>query len=178
MAEDNKKRLELDLERKRKKLSDLTKQISVKNSQINSYGKQASLPSASSDNEQFAEKEKTKSKQAASYQQATVRIQLQDLLKQIDDTKDIIKDLESQINSPKSETNENVKKYKMAKISKRQIIEMLQSAEPARMTKSQLIESITNSILNEGINDDIKRKLESGENDYYKYLSNLDFTHN
>jgi hypothetical protein len=84
-----------------------------------------------------------------------------------------VKDEINMVNQEKANLlkNKNTQKENiMAKISKRQIIEMLQSAEPARMTKSQLIESITNSILNEGINDDIKRKLESGENDYSKYL--------
>lgn len=62
------------------------------------------------------------------------------------------------------------KEQKMAKISKEQILRMVESNEPARMKKRELIESISNLILREDMNDDIRRKIESGENDYSEHL--------
>lgn len=62
------------------------------------------------------------------------------------------------------------KEQKMAKVSKEQILRMVESNEPARMKKRELIESISNLILKEDMNDDIRRKIESGENDYSEHL--------
>lgn len=62
------------------------------------------------------------------------------------------------------------KEQKMAKLTKEQILRVVESNEPARMKKRELIESISNRILREDMNDDIKRKIESGDNDYSEHL--------
>jgi hypothetical protein len=48
---------------------------------------------------------------------------------------------------------------------------MVESHEPARMTKRELIESITNRLLTEDMDDDLRRKIESGEHDYSEHLN-------
>lgn len=67
-------------------------------------------------------------------------------------------------------TQEVQKEQKMVRITKNQILRMVEFNEPARMKKRELIESISNLILKEDMNDDIRRKIESGENDYSKHL--------
>ena len=47
---------------------------------------------------------------------------------------------------------------------------MVESQEPARMTKRELIESISNRILTEDMDDDLRRKIESGEHDYSEHI--------
>jgi hypothetical protein len=59
---------------------------------------------------------------------------------------------------------------KMAKLTKEQILKMVESHEPARMSKRELIESISNRLLTEDMDDDLKRKLESGEHDYSEHI--------
>ena len=51
------------------------------------------------------------------------------------------------------------KEQKMAKVSKERILRMVESNEPARMKKRELIESISNPILKEDMNDDIRTLL-------------------
>jgi len=67
-------------------------------------------------------------------------------------------------------TTENIKK-KMAKLSKNDILRMVEIIEPPRMTKRELIESVKKSLLKEDINDDLRRKIESGETDYSEHLN-------
>jgi len=186
MAEDRKKTLELKIQNLKQRLGDLTKQIGVKNAQINAFGKEASIPSAASTSEKFADREKQKFKNEKNNARDKIRIQLQDIKLQIANTKDEIKSVELELANPdkenKEETTEpstveeNIKKEKMAKLTKKDILKMVESAEPTRMTKSELIESvisrldISNSLLTEDIDDDLKRQIESGEHDYSKYL--------
>jgi len=60
---------------------------------------------------------------------------------------------------------------KMAKLTKKDILNIVESSEPARMTKSELIESIINRvIISEDMDDDLRRKLESGEHDYSEHI--------
>lgn len=59
---------------------------------------------------------------------------------------------------------------KMAKLTKEQIVNMVESHEPARMTKRELIESLTNRILTEDMDDELRRKIESGEHDYSEHI--------
>lgn len=62
------------------------------------------------------------------------------------------------------------REQKMTKLSKKDILKLVESSEPARMKKSELIESISNLLLNEDMNDEIRRKIDSGENDYTEHL--------
>ena len=60
---------------------------------------------------------------------------------------------------------------KMAKLTKKDILNIVESSEPARMTKSELIESIINRvIISEDMDDDLRRKIESGEHDYSEHI--------
>ena len=86
---------------------------------------------------------------------------------------DKIKELKDKKTQKASElTNENELKTKniMAKLTKEQILNMVESYEPARMSKRELIESIANRLLTEDMNDDLRRKLESGEHDYSEHI--------
>ena len=68
--------------------------------------------------------------------------------------------------------NKNIKsENKMAKLTKKDIINIVESHEPARMTKRELVESITNRLLlSEDMNDDLRSKIESGEHDYSEHI--------
>lgn len=86
-----------------------------------------------------------------------------------------LKALEDQKNDAANNLGEN-KIYKknniMAKLTKEEILNMVESHEPARMTKRELIESINNRLfLNEGMNDDLRRKIERGEHDYSEHIN-------
>ena len=60
---------------------------------------------------------------------------------------------------------------KMAKLTKKDILGMVESSEPARMTKREIIESISNRIIiTEDMNDDLRRKIERGEHDYSEHI--------
>lgn len=69
------------------------------------------------------------------------------------------------------EVTENIKKQKMAKLTKNDIRRMVENAEPARMTKMELIESIQRQLLREDISDDVIRQLDSGEHSYKGHLN-------
>ena len=55
-------------------------------------------------------------------------------------------------------------------LTQEQILRMVENAQPARMKKKDLIESISNIILKEDMNDNIKNKIDSGDNDYAQHL--------
>jgi hypothetical protein len=57
-----------------------------------------------------------------------------------------------------------------AALTQEQILRMVETVEPARMKKKDLIESITKNILKEDMNDNIKDKIDSGDNDYARHL--------
>ena len=90
--------------------------------------------------------------------------------------------IDAQQEKIKSLTDNNIKKVsggeptvenkiiKMAKLTKEQILRMVESNEPARMTKRELIESISHRLLNEDMNDDLRRKIESGQHDYSGHI--------
>jgi len=59
---------------------------------------------------------------------------------------------------------------KMAKLTKEQILNMVESQEPARMTKRELIESISHRLLNEDMDDELRNKIERGESGYSEHL--------
>ena len=91
--------------------------------------------------------------------------------------------IDAQQEKIKSLTDNNIKKVsggeptvkenkiiKMAKLTKEQILRMVESNEPARMTKRELIESISYRLLNENMDDDLRRKIERGESGYSEHL--------
>lgn len=59
---------------------------------------------------------------------------------------------------------------KMAKLTKEQILRLVESSEPARMTKRELIESISYRLLNEDMDDELRNKIERGESGYSEHL--------
>jgi len=66
--------------------------------------------------------------------------------------------------------NNTDQKTEGMKLSKEQILRVVESQEPARMKKRELIESISKLLIREDMNDDVKRKIDSGENDYSEHL--------
>lgn len=67
-------------------------------------------------------------------------------------------------------TTENINK-KMAKLSKNDILRMVEQSEPARMTKRDLIESIQRRLITEDISDEVLGQLDSGEHSYKGHLN-------
>jgi hypothetical protein len=93
---------------------------------------------------------------------------------ELDNTLVKIKDIDNLIQTKKKEGTENkneIKEQKMSKLTKEQILNIVESSEPARMTKRELIESITNRLLTEDMDDDLRRKIESGEHDYSEHIN-------
>lgn len=109
----------------------------------------------------------------------------------IEDKKSYVPLMKKAIEAQKYHTSElkrqkdrldNLKKTKTAKesgdqnaetdmgLTKEQILRMVENAEPARMKKKDLIESISKIILKEDMNDNIKNKIDSGDNDYAQHL--------
>lgn len=85
-----------------------------------------------------------------------------------------VKDDIEMTNIEKTNLQKNKKtqtEQKMAKITKEEILNMVQSQEPTVMTKSELIESISSRLLNEDMDDDLRRKIESGEHDYSEHIN-------
>lgn len=71
------------------------------------------------------------------------------------------------------EENKIIKVKDIGKInlSESEIISILEKNQNPTMTKSELIETITNKLINEAnMNDNVRRKFESGENDYKDIL--------
>ena len=91
-----------------------------------------------------------------------------DELKKVKDEIDLTN--QEKVNLLNQQKTQGVQEQKMKKLTKEQILNIVESSEPARMKKKELIESISNLILREDMNDDIKRKIESGENDYSEHL--------
>ena len=59
----------------------------------------------------------------------------------------------------------------MAKLTKTDIFRLVEANEPARMTKKELLENISKQlVLSENMNDDLRRKIESGETDYSEHI--------
>jgi hypothetical protein len=67
--------------------------------------------------------------------------------------------------------NKLVENYGKTNLSEREIMSILFESESPRMTKSELIEEISNQIINEAdMDDSVRRKFESGESDYSEHL--------
>lgn len=67
-------------------------------------------------------------------------------------------------------TTENINR-KMAKLTKNNILRMVEQSEPARMTKRDLIESIQRRLMTEDVSDDVLGQLDSGEHSYKGHLN-------
>jgi len=67
-------------------------------------------------------------------------------------------------------TTENINR-KMAKLTKNNILRMVEQSEPARMTKRDLIESIERRLMTEDVSDDVLGQLDSGEHSYKGHLN-------
>lgn len=90
----------------------------------------------------------------------------QEELKKVKDEINLVNQEKSDLLNNKNTQTENI----MAKLTKEQILNMVESQEPARMTKRELIESISNRLLSEDMEDSVRRGFESGENDYSEIL--------
>ncbi len=70
-----------------------------------------------------------------------------------------------------SEFKRMVENNNKVDLSEQEIMSILFETENPRMTKSELIEEISNNIIYEAdMNDDVRRKFESGESDYSEHL--------
>lgn len=88
---------------------------------------------------------------------------------ELDKVKDEIKSVEME--KANLLKNKNIKtENKMANLTKQDILRILESSQSAIMTKSELVETISKKILTEDMNDDVRRKFESGENDFSEIL--------
>jgi hypothetical protein len=85
-----------------------------------------------------------------------------------------VKDEIEMTNLEKTNLQKNKKtqtEQKMAKLTKEQILNMVKSEESSIITKQELVESIYNKILTEDMDDDLRRKIESGEHDYSEHIN-------
>jgi hypothetical protein len=91
----------------------------------------------------------------------------QEELKKIKNEISLVNQEKSDLLKNKNTQTENI----MAKLTKKDILKMVESSEPARMTKRELVESVTNRLLlSEDMNDDLRRKIERGEHDYSEHI--------
>lgn len=180
------KELQDQLKVKKDKLSSLPKQAQIKNMQISLLGKEASNPSTTSEDPKNISVEKSKAKAAKSAEKSQRQTQLDDILKdQMPQLKNEIRALENEIralkSTPETEENklettlktgvtENIKKQKMAKLTKKDIFRMVENSEPTKITKKEILENIQKTLLKEGMDDNLRRKIERGETDYSEHL--------
>lgn len=156
---------------KEEKIQDIEKQKSVINKKIAALN--ASIP-ADNKNASAQKASGTKEGTKRGLQFLNKKLADEALKKDFEEQKKELdlqkKELKSEKEVP--ELEESFKKYnKMAKLTKEQILNIVESSEPARMTKSELIESIIGQIvLSEAMNDDLRRKIESGESDYSEHI--------
>lgn len=151
------------------KVVDLTNKSKEINNQIANSKSQATTAAAQASRavgvspESESQDKKMKSAQAAK-SRADLKYYQGELTKIKDEIKMVTQE---KINLQKNQKfQENI----MAKLTKEQILKMVESHEPARMSKRELIESISNRLLTEDMDDDLKRKLESGEHDYSEHI--------
>ena len=171
-------KLEDQIKFKKDSLKKLPGQAQIKNAQIALLGREAANPSTSSEDPKNINIEKSKAKASKNAEKDQKRAQVDDILKnQIPNLKKEIEFLEKELNNLRSQPeteelqkNENINK-KMAKLTKNDIRKMVENAEPARMTKMELIESIQRQLLREDISDDVIRQLDSGEHSYKGHLN-------
>jgi hypothetical protein len=91
----------------------------------------------------------------------------QEELKKIKNEISLVNQEKSDLLKNKNTQTENI----MAKLTKKDILKMVESSEPARMTKRELVESVTNRLLlSEDMDDDLRRKIERGEHNYSEHI--------
>jgi hypothetical protein len=146
------------------KSKELSNQIVNSKSQANAASAQASRAVGVSPE---AESQDKKMKTAMAAKSRADLKYYQDELTKIKDEINMVTQEKSNLQKNKQNVQtENI----MAKLTKEQILNMVESHEPARMSKRELIESISNRLLNEDMNDDLRRKLERGEHDYSEHI--------
>jgi len=145
------------------KSKELNNQIVNSKAQASAAATQASRAVGVSP-EAEAQDKKMKTAQAAK-SRADLKYYQDELTKVKDEIKMVTQEKTNLVKNKATQT-ENI----MAKLTKEQILQMVESHEPARMSKRELIESISNRLLNEGMDDDLKRKIESGEHDYSEHI--------
>ena len=149
------KQLELQiqgLEQRKKNLEDNVQQAQSKASNAK---KLASLPSGLDDKaKRFDKQMNTSSAQKSKEEARFSGEEIKKVEQQIDMLTKQLGDLKS--------TN--------VTITQEQILKMVETKEPARMKKKELIESISNLILKEDMDDELRSKIDSGDNDYAGHL--------
>jgi len=145
---DQQKQLELKLQNLTKEKEGTQNGVKKSQSMADNAKKLASLPSGMTDRaKRYDQQMNTNASQKNTEEARANREEMKNVDKQIDDvTKQI------------------------GNLTKEQILRMVESNEPARMKKRELIENIFNRLLKEDMNDDLKNKIDSGENDYAKHL--------
>lgn len=153
------------------KIEGLTnKSKEINNQIVNSKAQAAAAATQASRAVGVSPESESQDKKMKSAQAAKSRADLKYYQGELAKVKDEIKMVtQEKINLQKNQKvqTENI----MAKLTKEQILNMVESHEPARMSKRELIESISNRLLTEDMNDDLKRKLESGEHDYSEHIN-------
>jgi hypothetical protein len=148
-----------------KKIGASKKQIPADQATASAYGSQASDPVSGS--EASERKKQFTAKKNAEIQSVKIN---NDRIKAIDiEISNLSKDdieRQSDLGENKIYKKQNI----MAKLTKKDILSMVESSEPARMTKSELIETISRRLVNEDMEDSVRRSFESGENDYSEIL--------
>jgi len=154
-TEINQNELELRLKDLLNKKKNLEDNIQASQSKTNNARKLVSLPSGvNPEAKRFDQKMNSDSAQKFGEETKFNRDELKKNEEEINNTKKALANIKT---TPRTLTQE-------------QILKMVESVEPARMKKKDLIESISNLILKEDMNDDLKRKIDSGENDYAHHL--------
>lgn len=155
------------LDDKVESLTNKSKEIS--NQIVNSKAQAAAAATQASRAVGVSPEAEAQDKKMKSAQAAKSRADLKYYQGELTKVKDEIKMVtQEKINLQKNQKvqTENI----MAKLTKEQILNMVESHEPARMSKRELIENISNRLLTEDMDDDLKRKLESGEHDYSEHI--------
>ena len=153
--ENQQKQLELELQTLTRKKEGFQNGVTKSQSMANNAKKLASLPSGVNDRaKSYDQQMNTNASQKNTEEVRYNREEMKKVDQQIDDVTRRLGDL----------------KNTKSTITKEQILRVLESSEPARMKKRELIESISNRLLKEDMDDDLKNKIESGENDYAKHL--------
>ena len=167
-VKDNKERIK-NLENEKsnlvKKIAASKKQIPADQATASAYGSQASDPIAGK--EAGERKKQFTAKKNAEIQGVKINT---DRIKAIDSEINQLGKEDIEKESKLEENKFNKKLNIMAKLTKEQILNMVESHEPARMTKRELIESISNRLLSEDMEDSVRQSFESGDNDYSEIL--------
>lgn len=153
--EERQKQLELELQSLQNKKKGYEDGVQKSQSMANNAKRLAGLPSGLNDRaKRYDQQMNTNASQKNSEEVRYNREEMKKVDQQIDNVTKQLADLKST----------------KPIVTQEQILRMVESEEPARMKKRELIESISNLLLKEDMNDNLKDKIESGENDYAKHL--------